>query len=165
MPSFVLIDAFKHVDMLPVILGFGVTIIAAWLLCRLSKVLNIGHDSAEGVQKFHVNTTSRLGGVAVFLGLGVSGLSVTSFEEFRHYSFWFLLAASPVWLAGLTEDLTRRVGPTLRLVMATLSAAWLFGSLGVSVNRTDVLPIDLLLQNDRYLEVIRCPPADAGARR
>jgi UDP-N-acetylmuramyl pentapeptide phosphotransferase/UDP-N-acetylglucosamine-1-phosphate transferase len=29
--------------------------------------------------------------------------------------------------------------------MATLSAAWLFGTLGVSVNRTDVWPIDLLL--------------------
>jgi UDP-N-acetylmuramyl pentapeptide phosphotransferase/UDP-N-acetylglucosamine-1-phosphate transferase len=29
--------------------------------------------------------------------------------------------------------------------MATLSAAWLFGTLGVSVNRTDVWPIDLVL--------------------
>ena len=145
MPSFVLSDALKHVDMLPVLLGFGVTVIATWLLCRLSKVLSVGQDSAEGVQKFHVNPTSRLGGVAIFLGLAVSGLSVPAVAEFQHYSFWFLLAAMPVWLAGLTEDLTRRVGPTFRLVMATLSAAWLFGALGVSVNRTDVWPIDLLL--------------------
>lgn len=145
MPSFVLSDALKHVDMLPVLLGFGVTVITTWLICRLSKVLSIGHDSAEGVQKFHVNPTSRLGGVAIFFGLAVSGLAVSGVAEFQHYSFWFLLASMPVWLAGLTEDLTRRVGPTLRLVMATLSAAWLFGSLGVSVNRTDVWPIDLLL--------------------
>jgi UDP-N-acetylmuramyl pentapeptide phosphotransferase/UDP-N-acetylglucosamine-1-phosphate transferase len=145
MPSFVLPDALKHLDMLPVLLGFGVTVIVTWLLCRLSKVLSIGHDSAKGVQKFHVNPTSRLGGVAIFLGLAVSGLAVPGIAEFQHYSFWFLLAAMPVWLAGLTEDLTRRVGPTLRLVMATLSAAWLFGSLGVSVNRTDVWPIDLVL--------------------
>ena len=145
MPSFLLPDALKHVDMLPLLLGFGVTVIATWLICRLSKVLNIGHDSAEGVQKFHVNPTSRLGGVAIFLGLAVSGLAVPGIAEFQHYSFWFLLTAIPVWLAGLTEDLTRRVGPTLRLVMATLSAAWLFGVLDVSVNRTDVWPIDLLL--------------------
>ena len=145
MPSFVLSDTLKHVDLVPVLLGFGVTIIATWLLCRLSKVLSIGHDSAEGVQKFHVNPTSRLGGVAIFLGLAVSGLAMPRIAEFQHYSFWFLLAAMPVWLAGLTEDLTRRVGPTLRLVMATLSAAWLFGALGVSVNRTDVWPIDLIL--------------------
>jgi UDP-N-acetylmuramyl pentapeptide phosphotransferase/UDP-N-acetylglucosamine-1-phosphate transferase len=145
MLSFALFDALKHVDMLPVLLGFGVTFIATLLIFRLSKVMRIGHDSAHGVQKFHVNHTSRLGGVAVFFGLAVSGLAARGIADFHHHSFWFLLAAMPVWLAGLTEDLTRRVGPTLRLVMATLSAAWLFGTLGVSVNRTDVWPIDLVL--------------------
>ena len=145
MPILLFPDASKHVDMMPLLLGFGVTVIATWLICHLSKVLSIGHDSSEGVQKFHVNPTSRLGGVAIFLGLAVSGLAMPTVAEFQHYSFWFLLTAIPVWLAGLTEDLTRRVGPTLRLVMATLSAAWLFGALGVNVNRTDVWPIDLLL--------------------
>jgi UDP-GlcNAc:undecaprenyl-phosphate GlcNAc-1-phosphate transferase len=145
MTSFVFLDDLKHVDMLPMMLGFGVTFIATWLLCRLSKGLSIGLDSAQGVQKFHVNPTSRLGGIAIFLGLAGSGTSVSGIAEFNHYSTWFLLAAVPVWLAGLTEDVTRRVGPTLRLVMATVSAAWLFGTLGVSVNRTDVWPIDLLL--------------------
>jgi UDP-N-acetylmuramyl pentapeptide phosphotransferase/UDP-N-acetylglucosamine-1-phosphate transferase len=148
MPSFALSDALKHLEMVPVLpmlLGFAVTVIATWLMCRLSKELSIGHDSDKGVQKFHVNPTSRLGGVAIFLGLAVSGLAVSEIAEFQHFSFWFLMAAIPVWLSGLTEDLTRRVGPTLRLVMATLSAAWLFGSLGVSVNRTDVWPIDVLL--------------------
>ena len=145
MPSFVFSDALKQVDILPVLLGFGVTVIASWLICRLSKALSIGHDSAEGVQKFHVNPTSRLGGVAIFFGLAVAGPTVSGIAEFQHYSFWFLMAAMPVWLAGLTEDVTRKVGPTLRLVMATLSAAWLFGALGVSVNRTDVWPIDKLL--------------------
>jgi UDP-GlcNAc:undecaprenyl-phosphate GlcNAc-1-phosphate transferase len=148
MPSFALCDALKHLEMVPVLpmlLGFVVTVIATWLICRLSKVLSIGHDSDNGVQKFHVNPTSRLGGVAIFLGLAISGLAVSSVPEFHYYSLGFLIAAIPVWLAGLAEDLTRRVGPTLRLVMATLSAAWLFGTLGVSVDRTDVWPIDLLL--------------------
>ena len=145
MPSFVLSDISKHVDILSILLGFFVTAIATWLLCRLSKVLSIGQDSSQGVQKFHVNPTSRLGGVAIFLGLFFSGLTVSGIPEVHHYSFWFLLASMPVWLAGLTEDITHRVGPTLRLVMATWSAAWLFGTLGVSVSRTDVWPIDFLL--------------------
>ena len=145
MLSFAHSDALKHVNLEPVLLGFVVTVLATWLLCRLTKVLSIGHDSNEGVQKFHVNPTSRLGGVAIFFGLAVSGLAVSGVAESHHYSFWFLLATIPVWLAGLTEDLTHRVGPTLRLVMATMSAAWLFGTLGISVNRTDVWPIDLLL--------------------
>ena len=135
-------DSMKDINIEPVLVGFVVTVVATWLVCRLSKILSIGHDSAQGVQKFHVNPTSRLGGIAIFLGLAASGAAVSRVAEFSHYSFWFLLAATPVWLAGLTEDLTRRVGPTLRLVMATLSAAWLFGTLGVSVDRTDVWPID-----------------------
>jgi UDP-N-acetylmuramyl pentapeptide phosphotransferase/UDP-N-acetylglucosamine-1-phosphate transferase len=159
MSSFVLSNVYQHFDMLlalPMLIGFVVSVIATWLLCRLSKLLSIGHDISHGVQKFHVNPTSRLGGVAIFLGFAFSGLVVSGSAnlsgeqhglstEFRHYSFWFLLASVPVWLAGLTEDLTHRVGPTLRLVMATMSAAWLFGALSVSVNRTDVWPIDLLL--------------------
>ena len=145
MPNFVLTDTLRYVDIVPVLLGFCVTFIATWLLCQLSKLVIIGRDNAKGVQKFHVNPTSRLGGIAIFLGLAVSGLSVHKSIELYQYSFWFLLTAVPVWLAGLTEDITRRVGPTLRLVMATLSAAWLFGNLGVSVNRTDVWPIDLVL--------------------
>jgi UDP-GlcNAc:undecaprenyl-phosphate GlcNAc-1-phosphate transferase len=148
MPSFVISDPLKHLDMVPtllILLCLGVTFIATGLLCWLSNQMRIGHDRANGVQKFHVNPTSRLGGVAIFLGLAVSVLAWSLIAEFHHYSFWFLLASLPVWLAGLTEDLTHRVGPTLRLVMAILSAAWLFGTLGVSVNRTDVWLIDVLL--------------------
>jgi UDP-GlcNAc:undecaprenyl-phosphate GlcNAc-1-phosphate transferase len=145
MLSFVHFDTWKQVNMEPVLIGFLVTFVATRLLCRLTKVLSIGQDSIEGVQKFHVNPTSRLGGVAIFFGLAASGLVVSGVAEIHHYSFWFFLAALPVWLAGLTEDLTRRVGPTFRLVMATLSAACLFGTLSISVNRTDVWPIDLLL--------------------
>jgi UDP-N-acetylmuramyl pentapeptide phosphotransferase/UDP-N-acetylglucosamine-1-phosphate transferase len=145
MLSFVHSVTLKHVNMEPLLLGFVVTVVVTWLLCRITKVLSIGHDTNEGVQKFHVNPTSRLGGIAIFLGFAFSGLAVPRITEFHHYSFWFLLATLPVWLAGLTEDLTHRVGPTLRLAMATLSAAFLFGSLGVSVIRTDVWPIDVLL--------------------
>jgi UDP-N-acetylmuramyl pentapeptide phosphotransferase/UDP-N-acetylglucosamine-1-phosphate transferase len=149
MPSLVLTDSVQQVAVLPVLhmlIGFGVTFIATWLICQLSKLLSIGHDSAVGVQKFHVNPTSRLGGIAIFMGLSISGLGVSGNTEFKYFSLWFLLAALPVWLAGLTEDLTRRVGPTLRLVMAALSAALLFVALGISVNRTDVWPIDLVLR-------------------
>lgn len=159
MPNFFLSDAFHHLEVLPVlqmIIGFVVTAIAAWLLCRLSYMFSIGRDSTFGVQKFHVNPTSRLGGIAIFLGLALSGLAVPSIvtmageqqvlsAEFHYYSYWFLLASIPVWFTGLIEDLTHKVGPTWRLVMATISAVLLFSTLGISVNRTDVLPIDLLL--------------------
>lgn len=149
-------ETFKHLQLFSVLMGFVVSLLATWLVLRLSQVLNLGHDKSEGVQKFHVNPTSRLGGVAIFLGFCVSVFPVSllhplyasntgQVSEFQNVSFWFLLTSMPVWLAGLVEDLTHRVGPTLRLIMATLSAAWLFSVLGISVTRTDVWPIDLLL--------------------
>jgi UDP-N-acetylmuramyl pentapeptide phosphotransferase/UDP-N-acetylglucosamine-1-phosphate transferase len=156
MPSLNLPETFKHLQLFSVLMGFFVSLVATWLVLMLSQVLNFGHDKSEGVQKFHVNPTSRLGGIAICLGFCVSVFPVSllhpfyvsntgSVSEFQNVSFWFLLTSMPVWLAGLVEDLTHRVGPTLRLIMATLSAAWLFSVLGVSVTRTDVWPIDSLL--------------------
>jgi UDP-N-acetylmuramyl pentapeptide phosphotransferase/UDP-N-acetylglucosamine-1-phosphate transferase len=161
MSSFTPADALKYVDQLAMAVGFGVTALTTWLLCRLSQRYSIGQDTVKGVQKFHHGKTSRLGGLAIFFGLVLSCLAASALgggwvsplgveeptlsAEFQRYFFWMLLCATPVWLAGLAEDLTHRVGPTLRLVMATMSAAWLFGSLGASVSRTDVWPIDLLL--------------------
>ena len=137
---------------LPTLLAaFGATFIATWVLCRVSQSSPLGHDKAHGVQKFHVRPTSRLGGLALAAGLTVALLSQQALTggagsiEVPNYSLWFLVAAIPVWLAGLTEDLTHKVGPTVRLVMATLSAALLFSSVGVGVSRTDVWVIDLLL--------------------
>jgi UDP-N-acetylmuramyl pentapeptide phosphotransferase/UDP-N-acetylglucosamine-1-phosphate transferase len=148
MIDLILFDAFKYLDIL---LGFGATVVATWMLFQLSKLLKIGRDNAEGVQKFHVYPTSRLGGIAIFSGLAVSGLGTIAAQqnsltaEINHYSFWFLVGSLPVWVAGLIEDLTHRVGPTVRLISATLSAALLFNTLGISVNRTDVWLIDLAL--------------------
>lgn len=142
---------FAHLYLMPMILGFGVTCIATCMLCIFSRAVQWGHDKEQGIQKFHVKATSRLGGVAIALGFFTSSFLFQDQSQslikndFIYYSFWFLICAIPVWIAGLTEDLTHRVGPTLRLVMATLSAAWLFIALGTGVTRTDVFPIDWLL--------------------
>jgi UDP-N-acetylmuramyl pentapeptide phosphotransferase/UDP-N-acetylglucosamine-1-phosphate transferase len=135
---------------LPVILlgSFLAAWLSTWALRLAGQVFYFGHDGVEGVQKFHVKPTSRLGGVAIAVGLcsgaGASALLETN-SDFTVHTLWFLLACAPVWLGGLLEDLTHRVGPTIRLVLALVSAAWLYGSLGIAVTRTDVWPIDLIL--------------------
>lgn len=142
--------ASEQLLLLPVVVGFGVTLVFTWLLCKVSHIFPLGQDKPLGVQKFHVKPTSRLGGLAIASGFLFSGLSTYALKqdvhvsEFQHHTFWFFLSVLPVWMAGLTEDLTHRVGPTLRLVMATLSASWLYSTLSVGVFRTDVLLIDWL---------------------
>ena len=135
---------------LPVALlgSFLAALLSTLALRQASHAFSFGHDLAEGVQKFHFTPTSRLGGVAIAVGLctGAGALALLApYSDFTVHTLWFLLACAPVWLGGLLEDLTHRVGPTIRLLLATVSAGWLFGALGVAVTRTDVWPIDLIL--------------------
>jgi UDP-GlcNAc:undecaprenyl-phosphate GlcNAc-1-phosphate transferase len=128
------------------------TFLAAWLstwaLLNAGHAFSFGHDLSEGVQKFHVKPTSRLGGVAIALGLCSGACVLAQLEsnsDLTTHTLWFLFACAPVWLGGLLEDLTHQVGPMLRLVLASVSAALLFCALGVAVTRTDILPFDLIL--------------------
>jgi UDP-N-acetylmuramyl pentapeptide phosphotransferase/UDP-N-acetylglucosamine-1-phosphate transferase len=136
-------------QLLVVLLG---SFLGSWLFtlafCYGSHSFSFGQDLAQGVQKFHVKPTSRLGGVAIALGLctGAGALALLApSSDLTFYTLWFLIACTPVWLGGLLEDLTHRIGPTLRLVLATVSAALLYDGLGVAVTHTDVWPIDLIL--------------------
>lgn len=123
-----------------------VACLVTWAFSRAGRYARLGQDQSHGVQKFHVQPTSRLGGVGIFMGILAGAAVLTSGpSELNHHLVWFLWASCPVWLGGLIEDLTHRVGPSLRLVLAMVSAAWLFGALGVGVLRTDVWPVDQLL--------------------
>lgn len=120
--------------------------LVTWAFSRAGRFSGLGQDRAHGVQKFHVQPTSRLGGVGIFMGIWVAALLWGRQDSaLSHHMLWFILASCPVWLGGLAEDLTHRVGPSLRLVLAMVSAAWLFGALGVGVVRTDVWLVDQLL--------------------
>jgi UDP-N-acetylmuramyl pentapeptide phosphotransferase/UDP-N-acetylglucosamine-1-phosphate transferase len=50
-----------------------------------------------------------------------------------------------VFAGGLLEDITHRVGPTTRLLLAIVSASAGYFLLGIGVHHTDVWPVDKLL--------------------
>lgn len=104
-------------------------------------------DTSNGVQKFHANPTPRIGGLPVFIGVMVAAL-VSQFAH-DHVGKLFgglLLAGLPVFLAGLAEDLTKRVSPLWRLLAAFTSAglaAWLSGSI---LPKLGIPGVDYVLQ-------------------
>ena len=73
--------------------------VSTWALCHAGNAFSFGRDRAEGVQKFHVKPTSRLGGVAIAVGLctgaGALALLVPN-SDFTVHTLWFLLACAPV---------------------------------------------------------------------
>jgi len=123
-----------------VIAGFGVSFLIALLIFWTTAKTSFGIDYANGIQKFHVQRTSRLGGVAIMLGLLV-GVLISG----DRLGLSLVVCSAPVFASGLIEDLTNKVGPNIRLLMAFVSASLGFLWLGIGVNHTGVWPIDQLL--------------------
>jgi UDP-N-acetylmuramyl pentapeptide phosphotransferase/UDP-N-acetylglucosamine-1-phosphate transferase len=113
---------------------------------------SLSHDhDLDGVQKVHTTAVPRIGGVGVVAGL------VLGFLYFQHRlagqaqaslskQILLLLAASlPAFVAGVVEDMTKRVSVKARLAATALSAVIASAVLGATVNELDLWGIDALL--------------------
>ena len=104
-------------------------------------------------QASHSRPTPRVGGLAILAG-SFAGLMVLGPSNMTLTWLWpvLFLAAMPVFVAGLVEDITKDVGSLKRLLAAFLSAAiawWLLGGVSrVGVDWADWIlgywPISLL---------------------
>ncbi|WP_181164473.1 MraY family glycosyltransferase [Amaricoccus solimangrovi] len=101
------------------------------------------HDHMNGPQKFHKTAVPRIGGLA----LALSYAAVTPLLQPELRALWILvgLAGLPALLAGLAEDVTRRVGVKWRLG-ATMGAGVIFALLtGYVMDKVDLPGVDWLL--------------------
>lgn len=101
-------------------------------------------DSNIGVQKIHSMDAPRVGGIAIAVGLVIAyGLADSAQAALLRP---LLIAAVPVFAAGLIEDLTKRVGLMPRLLAAMFSGALACGLSGLSMQNTGVPGLDWALQ-------------------
>jgi len=137
--------SFSATDLLSAALQAGLVCAATCVLIVVTKALH-GHlsfDSTSGPQKFHKAPTPRIGGVALLAGL-IAGWVFLPHAS-RTLLGQLLLAGLPVFVAGIAEDITKRVGVRERL------AAAMFGGLlatlltGYSLQRVDMPGFDQLL--------------------
>ncbi len=136
----------------------GLTALAVSVVVSLLIVLSqkwhggLSHDhDLSGVQKVHTTAVPRIGGVAVVAGV-VLGLFIFRklnphlLNETRYTDVLMLLAASaPAFVAGLVEDMTKRVSVRARLCATALSAVIASAVLGATVNELDLWGVDALL--------------------
>lgn len=107
---------------------------------------SFGADKDAGIQKFHTQSTSRLGGVGICFGIACGvWLSSKYFPSDSLLGWWLLLASLPVFVGGLIEDLTHKVTPRVRLVLACFSSAIVYFVFRVGVTRTDIPFLDFAL--------------------
>ena len=101
------------------------------------------HDGLSGIQKFHDIPTPRIGGLAIAIAYALLWPLLP--EALRPAWALIGLAGLPALLAGLAEDLTRRVGVRQRL-LATMGAGILFALLtGYTMDKVDLPGVDWLL--------------------
>ncbi|WP_448587845.1 glycosyltransferase family 4 protein, partial [Thermocrinis sp.] len=143
------------------IIAFVVSFILSYLFMLLRKGYLI--DTKEGVQKFHENPTPRVGGVAVFFAFVISGLFLHFFgKPFSKDFLTISLASLPVFVGGLMEDITKRVKPKIRLLLAFLSGILAVVLFSAGLNRIDVPVFDYLLANSLVFSTLFTAFALAG---
>ena len=101
-------------------------------------------DHTHGVQKFHTQPTPRIGGVAVASGL-VAAWVTSAGHEVNALLGPMLLAGVPAFVAGLIEDVTKRVGVATRLLATMLSGVLAWWITGVALNRLDIPLLDTIV--------------------
>jgi UDP-N-acetylmuramyl pentapeptide phosphotransferase/UDP-N-acetylglucosamine-1-phosphate transferase len=120
-----------------------------------------------GIQKFHKTPVPRIGGIAVLIGILVAAIFPVSAHTFSHEGnggslFMLVLSGMPAFLAGIVEDVTKRVSVKARL-LATFSSAllacWL---LGAYLPRLDMWGVDTLLQASPLAAIVITAVAVGG---
>lgn len=112
--------------------------------------LSADHD-LDGVQKVHTTAVPRIGGLAVVAGVIIGMLVYREMNPdpvnaSRSTDIFLLLAAgAPAFVAGLIEDMTKRVSVRMRLMATALSAIIASAVLGATVNDLDLWGVDTLL--------------------
>lgn len=124
------------------------SVVACFLIVRYAALhLRVtGDRPTRGPQKFHTRPVPRIGGVAVAVGLLAAG-AATLIRGLPSASYYWLmlLALVPAFAGGLAEDVTRRVGPTPRLLLTVVAAAIAFTWLDARLFRSDIAWLDLAL--------------------
>lgn len=124
----------------------------AFLACALLVLTQRWHGKLsldkdlEGAQKFHTVPVPRVGGLGVALGLGAGILVGVMIHSRTHpTALNLLVAALPVFAAGMIEDLTKSVSARRRLAASFVSAALAAYALDSELVRLDVPIVDDLL--------------------
>lgn len=128
--------------------GLASSLVVGWLLVRFESLhAHLSADLASsGPQKFHTRPTPRIGGVPVAAGL--AGGALVAWQQGvlpGGLAATFALAVLPAYLSGLVEDITKKIGPDIRLWASFLSALIAIYFFDAVVERSGIPPVDALL--------------------
>jgi len=127
---------------MPFFLIFLLSVFLTLTIIFLNKKLNIGSDSIYELRKVHENSTSRIGGVAIFVSFFSIIILNRSLEIFDSYLFFIFLM---FFLFVLIEDLKGVLKPSYRLSAIIIFSLILVLELNLSITNLGIPVLDLIL--------------------
>jgi UDP-GlcNAc:undecaprenyl-phosphate GlcNAc-1-phosphate transferase len=121
----------------------------AYLIVRYPLAhLRISQDLPDaGPQKFHLQPTPRIGGMAVFFGLGIAALVLwIENSPVVELALGAIACGSVAFGGGLAEDFTKRIKVRLRLLLTFISATLGFFFLDARITDLALPGFDWALQ-------------------
>lgn len=115
------------------------------LLIFLAKYKSNSRTDLNAVQTSHLRPTSRLGGIAVAFGIFVG--IVTFQGKDISVILEIAICATPVFVAGVLEDIGLRVSARGRLIASICSSAVAIGLFGISIAHLGFPELDFIIQN------------------
>lgn len=124
--------------------SLGLTLLTVAMAQRHSHFFN-DHD-LSGPQKFHARPVPRVGGVGIVSGAVAGMLVVLALDRAVGLQGLVLLACGvPTFIAGLSEDITKRVSPRRRLFFTAMSAALAVWLVEAVITRTAIPGLDWIV--------------------
>jgi UDP-N-acetylmuramyl pentapeptide phosphotransferase/UDP-N-acetylglucosamine-1-phosphate transferase len=112
---------------------------------HLHENITSDHD-LSAPQKFHTHRVPRIGGIGIYLALIITSISAYFLNLERGLLVIQLsLCALPAFAIGLIEDLTKRIGVKVRLLVTACSAGLSGYYLNIWINNIQVPGVDWLL--------------------
>jgi UDP-N-acetylmuramyl pentapeptide phosphotransferase/UDP-N-acetylglucosamine-1-phosphate transferase len=149
------------------VVSFGISLLIV-VSERWHGRLSHDHDLG-GVQKVHTTAVPRIGGLAVVGGI-VAGIWLFAhlwpqlLNASRFHRIEILLAVSaPAFLAGIIEDITKKVSVKLRLAATVLSSLLASFALGATVDQLNIWGVDSLLLITPFAVVVTALVVAGGA--
>lgn len=135
----------------------------SFLVCALLVLTQRWHgrlsldSDLQGVQKIHTTPVPRIGGLGIVVGL-LLGIVVGHSLNGQTYQTVILMlaAATPVFLAGIMEDVTKRVSVRTRLMASFASGALGVYLAGAQLTRLDTPGLDLVMAYGPVAFVFTC---------
>lgn len=127
-------------------LSLLMSVVVALITIRLAVKHAVGGDENIGIQKFHDHWAPRLGGIPMFLAFATASLiAAWTTKLYVVETSYLLICILPAFGIGLIEDLTRKAGVSLRLLITVLAAGLGWWLLGAKLTKLDLPFIDQYL--------------------